>query len=56
MRKYRERLGITKLKMAELLDVTPRTYYAYEQGHRAVPSPSIAQLAILTGGYLNEIL
>jgi len=56
LRKYRQRLGITKQQMAELLDVTPRTYYAYEQGHRAVPSPAIAQLAILTGGDLNEIL
>lgn len=56
LRKYRVRLGITKQQMAELLDVTPRTYYAYEQGHRAVPSPAIAQLAILTGGDLNEII
>lgn len=54
--KYRVQLGFTKQQMAEILEVTPRTYYAYEEGHRAVPTPAIAQLAILTGGDLNEII
>lgn len=56
LRKYRVRLGFSKQQMAELLEVTPRTYYAYEEGHRAVPTPAIANLAILTGGDLNEII
>ncbi|WP_299592280.1 helix-turn-helix transcriptional regulator [uncultured Tateyamaria sp.] len=56
LRNYRVRLGFTKQQMAEILEVTPRTYYAYEEGHRAVPTPAIAHLAILTGGDLNEII
>ena len=56
LRNYRVRLGFTKQQMAEILEVTPRTYYAYEQGHRAVPTPAIAHLAILTRGDLNEII
>lgn len=42
--------------MAELMKVTSRTYYAYEQGVRPVPSDTLTRLAIVTGADMNEIL
>ncbi|WBU64566.1 helix-turn-helix domain-containing protein [Paracoccus aerodenitrificans] len=56
LRDYRIKHQLTKQQMSDLLEVTPRTYYAYEEGLRPVPSPAIVRLAILTGGDLNEIL
>lgn len=52
----REKLNLKKNEMAELMDVTSRTYYAYEQGLRPIPSTTLIKLATATGADLNEIL
>jgi transcriptional regulator with XRE-family HTH domain len=52
----REKLGLQKNEMAELLGVTSRTYYAYERGLRPIPSTTLVKLAMVTGADLNEIL
>lgn len=54
--RFRVRRKLTKQRMAELMEVTPRSYYAYEKGQRPIPSDALVRLAILTGGDLNEIL
>lgn len=56
LRIYREKMKLQKKEMATLMEVTSRTYYAYEEGVRAIPAPCLVRLAILTGGDLNEIL
>ena len=56
LQRYRKRIGLKKKEVAALMEVTPRTYYAYETGNRPIPSPCIVRLAILTGGDLNEML
>jgi DNA-binding XRE family transcriptional regulator len=52
----REKLGLQKNEMAELLEVTSRTYYAYERGLRPIPSTTLVKLAMVTGADLNQIL
>lgn len=52
----RERLKLQKNEMAELLEVTARTYYAYERGLRPIPSTTLVRLAMVTGADLNEVL
>lgn len=47
---------LKKQEMAEFMGVTPRTYYAYEKGQRAVPSDALVGLATMTRADLNEIL
>lgn len=56
LRKYRKSMRLQKKRMAELMEVTPRSYYAYEAGTRPIPTPCAVRLAILTDGDLNEIL
>lgn len=56
LRALREKLDLQKNEMAELMKVTPRTYYAYEQGLRPIPSNTLIRLAIVTGADMNQIL
>lgn len=56
LRALREKLKFKKNEMAELMEVTSRTYYAYEQGLRPIPSTTLIRLARITGADLNEIL
>ncbi|MCG7572525.1 helix-turn-helix transcriptional regulator [Phaeobacter sp. CNT1-3] len=56
LRTLREKLDLQKNEMAELIKVTPRTYYAYEQGLRPIPSGTLIRLAIVTGADMNQIL
>ena len=56
LRKLRERLNLKKQEMAEIMDVTPRTYYAYEEGARSIPSNTLVKLAARTGVDLNTLL
>lgn len=52
----RQKLKLQKNEMAQLMDVTPRTYYAYEQGLRPIPSTTLIRLAVVSGADLNELL
>ncbi len=52
----REKLGLQKNEMAELMKVTSRTYYAYEQGLRPIPSNTLTGLAVATGADMNQLL
>lgn len=56
LQKYRKSMRLKKKEMAEIMEITPRTYYAYETGARPIPTPCVVRLAILTGGDLNEML
>jgi transcriptional regulator with XRE-family HTH domain len=56
LRLFRERNKLSKQEMAELLEVSARTYYAYENGQRVPGADAIAQLIMLTGGDANELL
>lgn len=56
LRKLRERLNLKKQEMAEILDVTARTYYTYEEGARSIPSSTLVKLATRTGVDLNTLL
>lgn len=42
--------------MAEMMDITPRSYYAYESGKRSIPTEALVRLNMYTGVDLNEIL
>lgn len=56
LRNLRLRLKLNKQEMAELMEVTPRTYYGYERGQRTISSDVLVRLAVLTGVDMNEIL
>ncbi len=56
LRKFRLKRKLKKHEMATLMEVTPRTYYSYEEGKRSIPSDALAKLAVRTGGDLNVIL
>lgn len=56
LRRFRIRKGFNKQSMAEIMDVTPRAYYSYEKGNRAIPSTALVKLAVFTRCDLNEIL
>lgn len=56
LRRFRIRSGYKKQEMAQLMEVTERSYYDYEAGKRSIPSSALVKLAILTGADLNEIL
>jgi transcriptional regulator with XRE-family HTH domain len=56
LRQFRIRNGFNKQSMAEIMDVTPRAYYSYEKGNRAIPSTALVKLAAFTRCDLNEIL
>lgn len=52
----RRRNGYNRQEMSELMGVTPRTYYNYELGKRAIPSNILVKLATSTGTDLNTLL
>lgn len=54
--RFRRRRGFKKTEMAEMMDVTPRSYYAYESGKRPIPTEALVRLNMHTGADLNEIL
>lgn len=56
LREFRRREGLNKKDVAELMGVTPRTYYAYELGTRSVPSDALIKLATMTRVDLNLLL
>ena len=56
LRQFRIRKGYKKQEMAAIMEITPRTYYIYEKGERAIPSTALVKLAALTRCDLNEIL
>lgn len=56
LRQFRIRSGYKKQEMAQLMEITERSYYDYEAGKRSIPSSALVKLAILTGADLNEIL
>ena len=56
LRKFRIQNGLKKQEIAASMGVTPRSYYAYEEGQRPVPSDALTKLATLTGADLNEIV
>ena len=56
LRRFRIRKGLKKQEIAELMGVTARSYYAYEEGQRPVPSDALAKLATMTQADLNEIV
>lgn len=56
LRRFRIRKGLKKQEIAEMMGVTARSYYAYEEGQRPVPSDALAKLATMTEADLNEIV
>lgn len=56
LRRFRMSRGYKKQEMAQLMEMTERSYYDYEAGKRSIPSSALVKLAILTGADLNEIL
>lgn len=56
LKQFRVRNGYKKQDLAQIMEITPRTYYAYEEGKRAIPSTALVKLAALTRCDLNEIL
>ncbi|GFE64361.1 helix-turn-helix domain-containing protein [Litoreibacter roseus] len=56
LKQFRIRNGYKKQDLAQIMEITPRTYYAYEEGKRAIPSTALVKLAALTRCDLNEIL
>lgn len=56
LRKLRERMNLKKQEMAKIMEVTPRTYYTYEEGARSIPSNTLIKLAVRTGVDLNTLL
>ncbi|GAA4227430.1 transcriptional regulator with XRE-family HTH domain [Sagittula marina] len=56
LERFRRKRGFTKTEMAEMMDVTPRSYYAYESGKRSIPTEALVRLNMYTGVDLNEIL
>jgi transcriptional regulator with XRE-family HTH domain len=52
----RKKLKLQKNEMAQLMEVALRTYYAYEQGLRPIPSTKLIRLAVVSGVDLNELL
>lgn len=56
LERFRKKRGFTKTEMAEMMDITPRSYYAYESGKRSIPTEALVRLNMYTGVDLNEIL
>ncbi|TQM93617.1 helix-turn-helix domain-containing protein [Roseinatronobacter monicus] len=56
LRHLRMRMKLKKQEMADLLEITPRTYYTYEEGARPIPSTTLVRLAVRTGVDLNKLL
>ncbi|MGJ8609540.1 MAG: helix-turn-helix domain-containing protein [Octadecabacter sp.] len=54
--RFRLKKRLKKQTVAEMMNVTPRTYYSYENGSRPIPSDALVRLATLTGADLHEIL
>ncbi|MFY1707163.1 helix-turn-helix domain-containing protein [Tritonibacter scottomollicae] len=56
LERFRKKRCFTKTEMAEMMNVTPRSYYAYESGKRSIPTEALVRLNMYTGVDLNEIL
>ena len=41
LERFRKKRGFTKTEMAEMMDITPRSYYAYESGKRSIPTEAL---------------
>lgn len=56
LRTLRINRQLKKQDMADLMGITPRTYYTYESGARPVPSNSLARLATMIDVDLDMLL
>lgn len=56
LRNLRRRMGFNRQEIAELMGITPKSYYNYEQGKRSIPSHTLVRLASSTGADMNTLL
>jgi len=53
---FRRRRGLKKVDVARIMGVTARTYFAYENGQRSIPSDALINLAVQTGVDIHQVL